>query len=34
MLGIGSCDYSELIYFLVRKSVRYFRVKRFLLEMG
>jgi hypothetical protein len=32
--GVGSCDSSELIHFLVRKGVRYFRVKRFFLGLG
>jgi hypothetical protein len=32
--GVGSCDSPELIYFLVRKSIRYFRVKRFFLGLG
>jgi hypothetical protein len=32
--GVGSSDSPKLIHFLVRKGVRYFRVKRFFLGLG
>jgi hypothetical protein len=33
-LGIGSGDPLELIHFLVREGIRYFRVKIFFLGLG
>jgi hypothetical protein len=31
---VGSGDSPELIHFLMREGVRYFRVKRFFLGLG